>query len=1051
MSNTGGVGPKEFILDESQKDIRQDSKRKLGDYLSKRTTGGSETFTPPEQGGGEYTYLPSTPNKYPIEPSSTEVAANASVTLPLDSNQKTFASQNDINRSYESNIKQQVSINPSAYRNNPSVPDGNEVLSSDSTKNLIESKVLSQNRFTSSNKFTSGQFKNSQPASPINENENIFDTMRKAALASMLNAAGGSSGPGNLFGINDDKGEDTVKNELARIGIAPFNPEKVNVDDLRLLDKNKKNISPPRPEGDQSYFQKWYGRDTQFSGEGMINPDVDDLNGFENNTDVTGASEVQYNKKTYGQLNSYLKNFSGTGTISEIGLALLAYGALFLAVAVVSLIISLIVGRLPRPNPQTQTLPLGSERGPRFGQFLFGNDEESGFTVILQNIGNIISKLLGVMQPYDGPILISYWTAALEGALSIIGVDTDAIADNPSGGLVSSAANITINFGTAPGYYLVLIREIARDLSFGVSQSALESSIFGIFNAISNLKLVRFVDTCARLGIVNQARRDRDNSSDADDASRDKVAGAPDTIPVTLTTNYWAVAQARVGRSREVIGSKRLAWSHTSIGYTRTELITKDMLRAYKNYPIEAGGGKTSGIAAVRKLRSKKVVSDTGRIDDETRRYHEDLLDAEYMPFYFHDLRTNEILSFHAFLSSLSDSFSPNYSSVDGFGRMDSIQIYKNTTRSIGLGFFVVATSPEDHDNMWHSINKFVNMVYPQWNDGDEINDGNNVFTQPFSQTIASSPMVRMRIGDVIHSNYSRFALGRIFGLDKSSSKIGGTDSDVNADAQNVDGSIGDITTRTEDIDTPNFVKPTGNSSLNLNRSPSAAGENDLISAASDTILAGINPSTGEINPGRYKLYTSREDAIAQTGGKTKRLLKSNAKIIAYVPSDNRRDNSSLLVAELDSKQTFNNVEYTHAVVKSDDFTVNNQPSPAPPPIPSATITQNTQASFLDPTINPIVRSFEDGAGGRGLAGFITSLTVDYGNTDVTWGVEQGSRAPTIVSLSINFAPIHDIPMGLGADGTARSVAYPVGDITRQRHMPDLVQRDIQSKLFRKG
>lgn len=54
-----------------------------------------------------------------------------------------------------------------------------------------------------------------------------------------------------------------------------------------------------------------------------------------------------------------------------------------------------------------------------------------------------------------------------------------------------------------------------------------------------------------------------------------------------------------------------------------------------------------------------------------------------------------------------------------------------------------------------------------------------------------------------------------------------------------------------------------------------------------------------------------------------------------------------------------------------------------------------------------------------------------------------------MVSIQVTYAPIHDIPMGLAADGTARAVAYPVGSITRNRFFPDRVESDfLEEKMI---
>ena len=90
-------------------------------------------------------------------------------------------------------------------------------------------------------------------------------------------------------------------------------------------------------------------------------------------------------------------------------------------------------------------------------------------------------------------------------------------------------------------------------------------------------------------------------------------------------------------------------------------------------------------------------------IDDEDVKKLENLLESEYVPFYFHDLRTNEIVAFHAFLTNLNESYAAQYSSDEGFGRIDPVRTYRNTTRRIELSFMVVATNyKEDFDTFWY-------------------------------------------------------------------------------------------------------------------------------------------------------------------------------------------------------------------------------------------------------------------------------------------------------------------------------------------------------------
>ena len=83
--------------------------------------------------------------------------------------------------------------------------------------------------------------------------------------------------------------------------------------------------------------------------------------------------------------------------------------------------------------------------------------------------------------------------------------------------------------------------------------------------------------------------------------------------------------------------------------------------------------------------------------------------------------------------------------------------------------------------------------------------------------------------------------------------------------------------------------------------------------------------------------------------------------------------------------------------------------------------------NFFSADKNFIVRSFES-SGGRGLAGFITGLNFDWAES--TWEVEPGRRAPKMVKLSVTFAPIHDLHLGLDHDGMMTSLPFNVGLIS---------------------
>tara|TARA_R110001583_G_scaffold12000_3_gene53526 strand:- start:7116 stop:10706 length:3591 start_codon:yes stop_codon:yes gene_type:complete len=227
----------------------------------------------------------------------------------------------------------------------------------------------------------------------------------------------------------------------------------------------------------------------------------------------------------------------------------------------------------------------------------------------------------------------------------------------------------------------------------------------------------------------------------------------------------------RVSKSRSQSGltSLSLAWRGNAL--PALYLVPRNVIAASQNMNTYAAGGNpikghTSSDLAKKSFININGENQSARIPIDVVRGVENVLDAEYVPFYFHDVRTNEIISFHAFLSSMTDRYTANYSESRGYGRVDPVKVYRNTTRNISLTFYAAATSKEDFDEMWFKINKLTTLVYPQWTKGTKMTTAaEDKFIQPFSQVISATPLTRLRVGDVIKSNYSRFNLSRTFGM----------------------------------------------------------------------------------------------------------------------------------------------------------------------------------------------------------------------------------------------------------------------------------------------
>ena len=325
----------------------------------------------------------------------------------------------------------------------------------------------------------------------------------------------------------------------------------------------------------------------------------------------------------------------------------------------------------------------------------------------------------------------------------------------------------SIPFVESPGFLLSICLSAIKDYEDKTkliserninSSKQIASSIISIFNNLKDNQLIKLLNVIATMGdrALASSGGNKDISKKGTERNVDSLSDKPGNRPgkfrkksgrtnKEVSWNSNETPSAYILPLNVVRASAKLSQGNYSPN------VTKGMLGSgiYKNTYLDANNDGTAS-----------------RIPAEVVKEIEDRLDAEYVPFYIQDLRTNEIISFHAFLDTLSDTITPNFNATPGYGRMDSVQIYSDTKRSVTAGFTLLATNREDFDEMWYKINKIITLLYPQWSQGTKVsNHGENVFIQPFSQVIGASPLVRLRVGDVIKSNYSRFNFARIFGI----------------------------------------------------------------------------------------------------------------------------------------------------------------------------------------------------------------------------------------------------------------------------------------------
>jgi hypothetical protein len=99
---------------------------------------------------------------------------------------------------------------------------------------------------------------------------------------------------------------------------------------------------------------------------------------------------------------------------------------------------------------------------------------------------------------------------------------------------------------------------------------------------------------------------------------------------------------------------------------------------------------------------------------------------------------SGETISFKAFLTAYSDDYKTEWNSEQVFGRNDPIQTFKNTTRTINIGWDVPAADFNEAGKNMNKASKLVKFLYPNYRKTGEV------------QTIAKPPLVRVSFMNLI-------------------------------------------------------------------------------------------------------------------------------------------------------------------------------------------------------------------------------------------------------------------------------------------------------------
>jgi hypothetical protein len=618
------------------------------------------------------------------------------------------------------------------------------------------------------------------------------------------------------------------------------------------------------------------------------------------------------------------------------------------------------------------------------------------------------------------PTRIEFGEAVNNGVLAFFGVDEDF---NP------------LTTAQSPGFFVVMARSIVRsavaivlafkDLVDLFATGNVVSAIEQIFEILYIIKKSRFI---ASLNIFGQLGDTFSVSTNIDGLSNENktIEGLDAGLKISETdglSDDYPMASYRKSRLGDGNTTLKLAWASNR---------TPDVFLVNKiSFALTAdpslGSGRLLTNDPLQKTRfamlDSSKLSSGARIPTKSREALEEKFNSEYVPFYFHDLRTNELLGFHAFLTNLTDDYSTAYDSTEGFGRVDPIKVYKSTNRKISLGFIIAALDDHDFDSMWLKINKLTTLLYPQYTEGRRLtlDDGNNSFIKPFTQQIGASPMVRLRIGNVITSNYSKFNLAGVFGLNTAGTKLNGATND----------------TLYKGVEKLKNAK----SSQKYQKDWTYKLAPKKYALASDTNIEIIRALGSQFDAKKYREHEVKIIVPPQTERPDANVI---VEISLPIPSNNPE------VIDLDDPEDPSNApdpDNSPSTWTKEEFYLRLSQVECVCRISDLEMTPETYKKFsqeffetdsmyldevknfmnddLQESSNVIAKSFRS-AGGKGLAGFIESMNFDWLN-QTTWDISKDRKAPKMCKVTMQFSPIHDISPGLDSNGYNRAPIYPIG------------------------
>ncbi len=713
---------------------------------------------------------------------------------------------------------------------------------------------------------------------------------------------------------------------------------------------------------------------------------------------------------TYGVLNTPSQVFDGPPN----GMIMTAFAGMLVLNGLIEVygrfIHLLLTSNTKEPAAYSQLLPasvkrVANELGLNYNSTLNENDDKknSYLTFFVNQFKDLNSIIYYAKKGLD--IFYGYKNTRGEFRIPIAGVKIASLLDYKS-------------VFESPGFYANVTRIVLRDAQIVTQftqQNADSSSGTGIPNAVNSLAALaenlltspsfKLVVNFAKLGVLDESDNTVHNFLPVKSISAPenliRKANTPQEVNNALQTvfNNMGTVQKFDDETIKSVQSNRLGISHLQFNNLKFSPLSN---RYYASLLQAGSGNKYSTKDDTFYTLKYGKIAGNGRFTPEQVDEIEKIIDTDYVPFSIQDVRTNEVLSLPSFIESINDSFNVSYESTHGYGRTDPIHSYSKTERIINLNFVIVAFSIEDHQNVYNIVNKLTSMCYPQRSAGTRRKSNNVEFTQPFSQIPTASPLIRIRLGDLLRNNRTADTFKWMFGDDAALQEQASTEFKEDQEKNSILAkwrsyrlNVGDRIRLNKipfvrifknsdgvfDIEKPLGIVPPAKNYIyefTISDKRTIASANDLAPIFEDEIVNLLNPETNET-----QLYTKEAFNFFFIENSEKQIYKLKCEGKTYFGL--RRDAAQL-------------AQYFQ------------------PP--------STNNNFYSANNNAVVRSFRSTAG-RGLAGFIKDLQLDY--SGFNWGIDSKFRAPMGVKVTMSFAPIHDAPLGLDHKGKMISPTHPVG------------------------